>query len=269
MLTKLDRKIFALLWLLRLPIVSVSILLAMISLNYAGVYELHIVIPLALVIIAGYIQNDIFDIQIDVISAPQRPLPSGMFSVCEAKILYKIMIALGFLYAITLQNILYFIYLSAILIVFYIYSKHCKANWILKNLFTALCSVTVVLIPLFYEGKINMQIVELGVMAFLFTFGREIFMDIRDRDGDKVIPNIKRPSVNFGLFISFILLLAAFLMKEIFFLEISFIRYLIYVFIILMMLLCFANKKSVYWIVSESIKIIFIYDLITIYLHSR
>lgn len=58
---KFVKKSFGILWLMRIPIVSVSILLALISLEFTNTYNFCYVISLACVFVAGYIQNDILD----------------------------------------------------------------------------------------------------------------------------------------------------------------------------------------------------------------
>ena len=259
------KKIFNLMWLMRLPIVSVSLLLALIALKLSGTSNSCAIIALACIISAGYIQNDLFDIEIDFISAPQRPLPSGVFSVYEAKLAYTILVIFGLLLGWRVNGLLYFIYLCFVLYVFYIYSTYCKAYWLIKNLFTAITSTTVIMVPYFCGGETNSQIISLGKMAFSFTLGREIFMDIRDLKGDLRIPNVRRPTRNFALVFSVFFLLFAFFIKEKFFLKTNFFRYFMYCLILLLIYKIFKNIRSKYWIGSESMKIIYIIDLISIY----
>ncbi len=259
-------KIFGILWLIRIPIVNVTILLALIALNFSNIHNLYYIIALACIFMAGYIQNDILDFEIDKISAPSRPLPSEIISIQEAKNLYKLLVVLGGCCGIISRKPFYVIYLFIILSMFYIYTKYCKSNWIIKNFFTAFFSTTVIFIPILCGGTINKETLCLGIIAFFFTIGREIFMDIRDREGDQLIINVKRPPIFLGYIMSILFLFTSFLIKEFFFFEIDILRYIIYVLIVLIMYFLFINKKSKYWIVSESIKIIFIYDLITIYI---
>lgn len=265
----LKSKVFSYIWLTRLPIVSVSILVTLISFNYTCLHRYFIIVPLTCIIIAGYIQNDLFDVKIDCISAPSRPLPSGRVSIYEAKILYVVFVTIGLLCGMLLQNIKYVLYLCAVLTSFFLYTKYFKVNWILKNMFTALSSTTVVFVPLLFGEKLTNQVLLLGGMAFFFTLGREIYMDIRDYDGDKIIPNIKRPSRRTGLISSIFFLLVFVLIKEIYFFKPSIIRYFTYIAIAIVILMLFLNKKTKYWIGSEYMKATFIYDLLLIYINSR
>lgn len=112
--------------------------------------------------------------------------------------MYKLFVVIGGICGAFSKNIFYVIHLGAMLGMFYIYTKYCKSNWILKNLFTAFASTTVVFIPILCGGEVNMKIIGLSGVAFSFTLGREVFMDIRDRKGDQIIINVKRPPIAFG-----------------------------------------------------------------------
>lgn len=265
---QMAKKFFGFLWLMRIPIVCVSILLAMISLNFCCRYNFSYIVPLACIIMAGYIQNDILDYRIDKISASNRPLPSGNVSVKAAKRLYWILVVLGMVYGVILQQVFYLIYLCAILGAFYIYTKYCKSNWLLKNLFTAFTSTTVIFIPIIFDERLNIKVICLGNVAFFFTLGREILMDIRDREGDRVIINVKRPPVAFGHTLSVLFLFISFIVKEIYFFEADIMRYIVYILIVLVIYFLFIKKKSKYWVASESIKVVFLYDLAKIYMGS-
>lgn len=260
------KKILGFLWLVRIPIVTVSVLLVMISLNLSDTYNFYFIISLVCIIMAGYIQNDILDYEIDTISAPSRPLPSGTISIYEAKILYTILVVLGIIVGVLSLNIFCLGYVCVVLVAFYVYTKYCKASWLLKNMFTAIFSTTVIFAPILCGGKINTQIIHLGSMAFFFTLGREIVMDIRDKEGDRIIINVKRPPNLFGHAIAFLFIFISFIIKEIFFFEPDIIRYMLYVLIVCFFL---TMKKPIYWILSESIKVIFIVDLLKIYMESR
>ncbi|MCI8956313.1 UbiA family prenyltransferase [Acetatifactor muris] len=268
-MTKLIKKFFGLLWLTRVPIVAVSLLLAMISLKFCNTYNFYFMISLACIIMAGYIQNDILDYEIDTISASSRPLPSGTISIHQAKILYKLLVILGLVGGLASRSILCLVYVCVVLAAFYVYTKYCKASWVLKNLFTAIISTTVVFAPVLCGGKINIKVVYLGTVAFFFTLGREILMDIRDREGDQIILNVKRPPSLLGHIIAFLFIFISFMIKELFFFETDIIRYMLYALIAFILSILFMEKKSVYWIMSESIKVIFIYDLIRIYIELR
>lgn len=263
---KLIKKTFGFLWLTRIPIVAVSILLALISLKLCDTYNLYFIISLVCAIMAGYIQNDILDYEIDKISASSRPLPSGTISIHEAGALYKLLVILGLVSGVLSLNMLCLLYVCVVLAIFYIYTKYCKASWILKNLFTAITSTTVVFAPALCGGKFNIKVIYLGSLAFFFTLGREILMDIRDREGDQIIINVKRPPSLFGHTIAFLFIFISFMIKEIRFFETDIIRYILYVLFTLIIYTLFTGKKSIYWIMSESIKVIFIYDLVRIYI---
>ena len=268
MLKKMATKILYILWLMRIPIVSVSVLLSMTALNSSKVSDFSGIIPLAIVIIAGYVQNDIYDVEIDRISAPSRPIPSGKVSVREAKILYGVLVVVGLIIGGVLSNTLFFLYLIVVLLFFLLYTRFCKTSWLIKNGFTALTSTTVVLIPIFFGGRISLTTIWLGMVAIFFTLGREIFMDVRDRNGDQVIPHVKRLTTKMSLFLAFFLLLISRVLRE-HLLGFSWYRMGGYLFVAALFYVLVNKRKTLYWYISEMLKIIFIIDLAILFIRTR
>ena len=252
---------------MRFPIVSVSILLSMISLNFSNTADYSGIIPLTLIIIAGYVQNDIYDVEIDRVSAPSRPIPSGNVSINEAKALYACLVAVGLGMGLLLFNFPFFVYLFVVLLFFLVYTRFCKTNWLIKNGFTALTSTTVILIPLFFGSSLSETNLSLGVSAFFFTFGRELFMDVRDLSGDQTIPNVKRLPTNISLSASFFLLLLSRIVREsmLFF---SWERVIVYLFICVPFYFLVKKRKPPYWIISELLKILFVIDLLILFFYT-
>ncbi|RUA29064.1 MAG: hypothetical protein DSY76_03740 [Bacteroidetes bacterium] len=162
------------------------------------------VVSTVFVAIAGYIVNDIADVEIDKINRPDRALSSGVISISQAKSLqwfFEIAaIILGFSVAYhigqpSLVNI-------HILLIFLLrtYAKKLKCKGLIGNITVAISTATVPawvwiysifalqtslpntsfdfsfinLITLFYIG-----------FAFIFTLIREIVKDLEDLKGDK------------------------------------------------------------------------------------
>jgi len=131
--------------------------------------------------------NDIFDIKIDKINNPKRPLVTGEISLYEALTLIVIIIKLidniSFYYLpINLQNIL-----KIVIITLSLYTPFFKKMPLVKNL---VCSF-IISFTLFFSGLsinnviINKQILFIAsVYVFLGALVNELLLDIVDHTGD-------------------------------------------------------------------------------------
>jgi geranylgeranylglycerol-phosphate geranylgeranyltransferase len=132
---------------------------------------------------AGNIINDIFDIEIDKINRPDRPLPSGKISHKEALVLYFIFLLLSFILS-------WFVNQEAFLIVtgttslLFLYSKYLKKIPLVGNILVALLTGLV-----FIYGGVAVENPAAAVIPALFAFVinliREIVKDMQDVEGDK------------------------------------------------------------------------------------
>jgi geranylgeranylglycerol-phosphate geranylgeranyltransferase len=132
---------------------------------------------------AGFIINDIHDIEIDTINRPQRPLPSGIFSLKEALLLYRGLLAVGVLLSIAL-GLAPLLLTVAIATVLILYSLYFKKRFMIGHISVALIGALVMpygglaaghLIPFVYTMP----------LAFLAFIGREILKTLPDVEGDK------------------------------------------------------------------------------------
>ncbi|MTK63852.1 MAG: prenyltransferase [Methanobacterium sp.] len=134
---------------------------------------------------AAMITNDYFDLDVDKINHPQRPLPSGRVSLSEIKVLTSIFSILGFLTAALLGQ------LTLVLSVFLwtvaiMYNWKYKETGLLGNVMVAV-SVTGFFIfgGLSVGGLTNGLIWLFGGLAFLFDLAEEIAGDAMDMEGDE------------------------------------------------------------------------------------
>lgn len=134
---------------------------------------------------AAMVTNDYFDLDVDKINHPQRPLPSGKISLSEIKVLTVILSILGFLTAAILGPLplalSVFLWMVAIL-----YNWKCKETGLLGNVMVAI-SVSGFFIfgGLSVGGLTNGLIWIFGALAFLFDLAEEIAGDSMDMEGDK------------------------------------------------------------------------------------
>jgi geranylgeranylglycerol-phosphate geranylgeranyltransferase len=126
--------------------------------------------------------NDYFDLDIDRVNRPKRPLVSGKMTSQQAWIVAWIEFGLGVLLSI-------FINLTAVIIVVVVsgllvlYSFQLKRLPLIGNLMVSFITA----LAFVYGGVAVNRIKETmipAVLAFFFHFGREIIKDLQDREGD-------------------------------------------------------------------------------------
>jgi geranylgeranylglycerol-phosphate geranylgeranyltransferase len=136
----------------------------------------------ALITAGANIINDIFDIEIDRINKPRRPLPSGRLSIKTARIFF----IASYLMALALSWYCGWIMFAIALIfsvLLYFYSSQFKRTILTGNLLVSLASAFA-----FIYGALAVNDWKSGVFpaifAFLFHFGREVIKDLQDVEGD-------------------------------------------------------------------------------------
>ncbi len=162
----------------------------------------------------GNIINDIFDIEIDKINKPNRPLPSGKIKIKEAKILAIIFLLLGLVISL-LINIYAFLLAIINSLLLYLYAKKFKKYKPVGNIIVSYLTGSVFLFG-GLTGKIE-RVIILFLCAFLATWCREIVKDYEDIEGDKknnviTLPILfKEKSLYFASFLLFLAILLSFL----------------------------------------------------------
>ena len=135
--------------------------------------------------------NDIYDIDIDKINRPDRPLPSGRVTLNDAKLFSVFLLFIG----ISLSIISIIRYDSSILIFFitiffsfisWLYSYSLKKRGLIGNFIVAI-SMTIPFIfgGIIINGFTNVLLLSFSTIAFLSGLGREIVKTICDVKGDK------------------------------------------------------------------------------------
>ncbi|MCF7827145.1 MAG: geranylgeranylglycerol-phosphate geranylgeranyltransferase, partial [Candidatus Marinimicrobia bacterium] len=131
----------------------------------------------------GNIINDIYDLEIDRINRPDRPLPSGAMSVKQARIYLIFLFAAGslFSWSISLQA---FIIAGLISIPTLIaYSACFKRQPLIGNLTVSFMLGLAFIYVGSAFGNIPATLV-MAALAFGFTLIREIVKDLEDMEGD-------------------------------------------------------------------------------------
>jgi len=199
-------------------ITFISVIVAVIICLPQDYSELNILIAAiaaALTTASGNIINDIYDIEIDKINRPQRPLPSEIISIKEAYILYFLFTTISILLSIWLNLYAISIVLFAHFLLF-LYSKYLKQIPLVGNITVAFLTGLV-----FIFGGVVVENPSAAILpcifAFLINLIREIVKDMQDIEGDKQSGLLTFP-IKFGIlktkliisFFTFILLIFTF-----------------------------------------------------------
>ena len=224
---------------------------------------------------AGNIINDIFDIEIDKINRPTRPLPSGILTINEAYILFLICFVTSGILVVSIGQIVVIIVLLSHLLLF-LYSKYLKRIPLVGNITVAFLTGLVFIFGGVVVENPSAAIIP-ALFAFLINLIRELVKDMQDVEGDRAAGVITFP-IKFGFqktkylktFITLILIL--FTLYP-FITKLYEIEYVIIVMVIVTPLLVFILKKlfeddSIKNLnkMSNLLKLNMIFGLIAIYL---
>jgi geranylgeranylglycerol-phosphate geranylgeranyltransferase len=127
--------------------------------------------------------NDYFDIEIDRINKPKRPLPAGILSAGQAKRMWLLTSTIGIGLNLFL-NMPAFIIASAAVAALYFYSSFFKRTVLMGNVLVG----TMTGMTFIYGGAVAgsmKRAVFPALFAFLSNFGREVIKDMEDMKGDE------------------------------------------------------------------------------------
>ena len=127
--------------------------------------------------------NDVFDLEIDRINKPQRPLPAGMVSPNKAYVFSIILLLTGPVIGFFI-NVPCFLIASGSSILVYLYSFRLKRTVLWGNLTVALIVGLAFVYGGVAVGRVG-RALTVGIIALLFTLGREIIKDVEDMKGDR------------------------------------------------------------------------------------
>jgi geranylgeranylglycerol-phosphate geranylgeranyltransferase len=158
----------------------------------------------SLVMASGNIINDIYDIEIDRINRPSRPLPSGLIKNNFALFFYFILVLISLALSLLINQSAFSIVLISHLVLF-LYSKYLKKVPLIGNITVAFLTGLV-----FIFGGVAVENPSAAIIpasfAFLINLIREIVKDMEDIEGDRMADLITFP-IKFGFKRSKILIL--------------------------------------------------------------
>lgn len=134
---------------------------------------------------AGYVINDLFDVDSDHVNRPNKRILKRYISHKAAIIYYGILATLGVLMGF-FGGIGMGIFCIAIAILLFFYSSDLKAMGLPGNLLVAFMAGAVVYLSSRGVWQVNKgHIAEFAMLAFTITLARELIKDIEDMKGDK------------------------------------------------------------------------------------
>jgi len=143
------------------------------------------------------ISNDIYDIEIDRVNQPDRPLASGAVSVGQAKIFSVVALVLGLAASAVLGYVTFGIAALFALIGWY-YNYRAKKTGLFGN---SLVALSLAIPYVFGSVSLGDYHVNLGYIlaltSFLAGMGREILKGVADVEGDK-LRNVRTVAVSRG-----------------------------------------------------------------------
>lgn len=149
---------------------------------------IYLIIPAVLTAAAGYIINDIKDIDIDKINKPGKNLIGTLVSQKEAYMVYAVLNSVSLAVSFLL-NEQYAMINVCIIGMLYLYAVQLKSVPLFGNIIISICSALVIFCcDLIIDFKTDIgpiNFISYIVFAFLITLIRELVKSIEDIEGDK------------------------------------------------------------------------------------
>ena len=152
--------------------------------NFEPLYKTMVFLSACLIFAGGNVLNDYFDLTIDIINSPDRPLPSGRISPNYAKNIGIALLLSGVFLTYFLKRF-HLIWASVSALLLFLYDAQLKKRLLVGNLIVAfLCGFIFI-----YAGgpPVNGALIFAALFAFLVHFAREIIKDIVDMPGDVIL----------------------------------------------------------------------------------
>ncbi|MFX0170772.1 MAG: geranylgeranylglycerol-phosphate geranylgeranyltransferase [Candidatus Hodarchaeota archaeon] len=150
----------------------------------------------SLIAVGGYAINDVFDVDIDKINAPHRPIPSGLLTLNQARAYSIILFIIGVCLAFLIDIPAFFIAFTGGILL-YLYAAYFKRSGFIGNLMIGLLTS----IPFIFGGFLTYSyetMIYPAIFAFLIIVGREVIKDIEDVYGDR-IEDVRSIALHYGV----------------------------------------------------------------------
>ncbi|MCK4338950.1 MAG: geranylgeranylglycerol-phosphate geranylgeranyltransferase [Candidatus Cloacimonetes bacterium] len=153
-------------------------------------------ISAALIAGGGYVINDVFDIDVDKINRPKRPLPSGIISHLGAKRYGILLFVVGIIISIFMRNLWMILLAFCNSLLLYLYAYRGKKMGFAGNLLVSFVTASTFLYGGLSNNNLQNSFFCFGCALF-YTLIRELVKDLEDAEGDRAI-NAKTIPIVFG-----------------------------------------------------------------------
>jgi len=151
--------------------------------------------PMALVVLgfglgfflssSAMVFNDLFDLEVDRVNAPQRPLPSGLLTKAEAVMWGLFLGVVGVILAAIIHPLAFALSLT-LWVLGFLYNWKLKAAGLWGNLIVSLnVAMTIIIGGVSVGGAGRPMVWLFGLIAFFFDLAEEIAGDAMDMAGDR------------------------------------------------------------------------------------
>lgn len=133
---------------------------------------------------AGMVINDYFDVEIDKVNRPERPIPSGKISLGSALVYYFVLNSVALFLVIQTNIYAFMIALISVIVIFF-YSYKLKSKGLVGNFVVGFMTG----LAFIFGGVIGENVVPLlfpFILGLLINFAREILKDVEDIEGDRI-----------------------------------------------------------------------------------
>jgi geranylgeranylglycerol-phosphate geranylgeranyltransferase len=143
---------------------------------------------------AGNTINDIYDVDIDRVNKPRRPLAAGAISTNAAIGLYAFFFAASVFLILFLPTVAG-AWIGVWIVLLHIYSWRLKRMYLAGNILVSAVSGSGFLLGAYAGGDIGAGAIP-AAFTFLFVVGREIVKDVDDIEGDRACKATTFPIVS-------------------------------------------------------------------------
>ncbi len=133
---------------------------------------------------AAMVSNDYYDLAVDRVNHPGRPLPSGRVSKRDVIGLTIVLAFVGLLASLLIGTVP-FVFAAFILIIGLTYNWKLKENGLAGNLMVSTSVGATFIFGGVAAGDLNGVVLTFAAMAFTFDLGEEIAADAMDAEGDR------------------------------------------------------------------------------------
>jgi len=159
-------------------------------------YPVFLLLSTAIVTAAGNVINDFYDLDIDSINKPRRPIPSGSVAPRAALALYAVLLV-ALAACISRLPAPQAVWIASWAILLHIYSWKAKRMYLAGNILVAAVVSSAFMLGAFAAGPAAEGMIPAS-FTFFFVLGRELVKDTEDLAGDcecgaRTVPAVSGP----------------------------------------------------------------------------